>query len=257
MHPAQEVGGSDLKGAVGSYSRPQDYGPPSATWVPSDSPVLPRTQGDTASPYWRMNHQESPITPVFAPYSPSLQQQLPQSNWSHAPAEQGARDELGWGTAPQRSMSYSHPDTIRHSSTFPSFPHPGVQSSIREDFNHRLPNPVQGDLYSPSLTPGTNSVPGEASSTSTAEEHTPQHTHSSIPLPPPSFPAQSAQPWQPFPYAKAPLPTGNEAFTNWYQNPPATLSQQDGQVEAMAPAYPHPEPYGGIYGYPNVTQGAR
>lgn len=281
MPLVQELGDADMKGRTdsfspenkgtilssrprgqpndlsGPFSRPQEYGPPSGGWIPSDSPALSKPPGDTVPPYWRLNSHESPLTSGYPPYSPSLQQ-LSQSNWSPAAIDQVPREELGWSTVPQRSMSYSNHETMSHNSGYPSYQHASNQSSIRDDFTHRTHQSAQSELYPPSLTPGANSISGtEASSNSTAAD-TPQLPHTSMPLPPPPFPSHSTQNWQqPYPYTKMSVQSGNESFGAWY-NPSSPVPPQEGQGEGMAPiTYGHSEPFAGMYNYPNTTQGGR
>lgn len=233
-------------------SRPYEYNAAphqSATnWMAPDASPSTKPQTEGWQPFGRINQQESPLTPAFSPFTPSLQGPPPQ-NWPASHPEPSPREELAW-PVPQRSISYSNLEGLHNQQQYP----PYSNSSSQQGSGVYTPKPRvlhSTGMYPPPIqTSGTAAPPYEASSATASD--TPHQPHSAQSLPP--VPVSNWQ--QSYPYQK-PASAGPEYHEGWSAGHGGQQQQQQQQHQQGAPppsgGY-YPDSGHGIY-YPPPQQG--
>ncbi|KAH8602836.1 hypothetical protein B0O99DRAFT_604437 [Bisporella sp. PMI_857] len=223
MPSIQDLGGPQMKrqrtesfspeSKVVTSSRNFEYGHGSTNWMAPEAspgakshPELPPP--DLQTPYWRVNHQESPITPAFSPFTPSLQIP-PLQTWSNNHPEPSPREDLSW-SVPQRSISYSNLEGIQnHHQNPPYASHP--QSHPISDHYTTKPRLQHTGMYPPPIsTSAGNHPPTEYSPAATSESA--QQSQSAGVLPPVTY----SQWQQPYSYQK-PVGSSSEHYSSWNQ----------------------------------------
>lgn len=180
-------------------------------WMAPDASGLKNeAQGDVPQPYWRQNNpQDSPLTPAFSPFTPSLQIPPPQ-NWPTAHAQPSPREDLSW-SVPQRSISYSNLEGLQNQQHqqqqyAPSYTQ-SPSSSIPDQYTTKSRGPQQHSGIYPSLS--TQTTGGMMAPTTSATNHESlPHPHSAASLPPAAFNS-----WQqPQHYQPKPIGSTNEGY---------------------------------------------
>lgn len=184
------------------YAQPPHHG--TTNWMAADaSPntTQPRTEGTQS--YWRVNPQDSPLTPAFSPFTPGLQIPPPQ-NWPPPHTDVSPRED-SWSSGPPRSISYGNLEGLQHSnSQYPQYPHP---PSINDHYTTK-PRVLQSSgMFPPPIQTSASSVGShEPISATSSDQH--QHAHSANSLP-------SFSNWQhPYSYQK-PVSAGTEHYSGW------------------------------------------
>lgn len=249
MPPIQDLGGPHMKkqrtesfspeNKVVTSSRNFDYGHGATNWMaPDASPSTSAKPQEIPPSYWRVNAQDSPMTPAFSPFTPSLQVPPPQ-NWSASQTEPSPRDELSW-SVPQRSMSYGNLESLQNHSQYSPYPNPHSQGPPISDHFSTKPRSMHSGMFPPPISTSSSILPPPEISSAPAGEG-PQHPHSAGP----HYPNWT----QPYPYQKP----ASESYGSWN-------SSHGGQPhipeEGHAPpgGYAYGEPSSGIY-YPPPPQG--
>ncbi|KAH8815274.1 hypothetical protein F5884DRAFT_665693 [Xylogone sp. PMI_703] len=225
MPPIQELDGpkrrrtDSFSSEVRGSSRGLEYPPiSSAGWVPSEPSAVRGTNphGDMPLSSWRINAQDSPVTPTFSPYG---QGQMSLQSWQQPVAD--ARDEMSW-SLPQRSASYGNLEALHSGHQYSAYPQPTTHH-IAE------PYPPKHGGHHPALYPQ-----GVSTSPTTLSELS---SNPADGLP------QAYNHWQqPYPSME---PNG-PAYGSWNGNPRHPQMVEAGQVPMQ---YGYPEPPNGSY-YP-------
>lgn len=223
------------------YAAPSDYQSHTTPWMQSEPSTASRPSSDVS--YWRLNSQESPITPAFSPFSPNLH--LPQQhNWPPTAAEPTPREDINW-SAPQRSMSFGNLE-VPHQSSYPHFPQPISQPNSRDSL---APRSIQqaAEPYLREL-PDTHDIPTSTAPSGQPLDHS-AHGTGTATLPPfSSGQGWSSQAPPQYNFSKAPLSQGGGGFAPWYstgQSLPPTTQVAGGSIQPMQ--YGGGQSYGGIY----------
>jgi hypothetical protein len=203
--------------------------------APDASPSTSKAPSEIPPSYWRVNAQESPMTPAFSPFTPSLQVPPPQ-NWPASQAESIQRDEMSW-SVPQRSMSYGSLESLQSHNQYSPYPNLHSQAPPISDHYSTKPRSMHSGMFPPPISTSSSTLP-PPETLSAASSEGPQHPHSAGP----HYPN-----WQqpPYTYQK---PTG-ESYGSW-------SSSHGGQPEGHAPpaGYNYGEPPSNMY-YPPPPQG--
>ncbi|KAH9218975.1 hypothetical protein DL95DRAFT_487244 [Leptodontidium sp. 2 PMI_412] len=221
------------------YTQSAHHG--TTNWMAPDaspSTANPKTEG--SQPYWRVNPQDSPLTPAFSPFTPGLQIPPPQ-NWPNPHPEASPREDPGW-SVPQRSISYSNLEGLhsQHQNTqYAQYPPP---PPINEHYTTK-PRVLQSSgMYPPPIQTSPSTVAShDPISATSSEPH--QHPHSAHSLPPVQFSS-----WQqPYSYQK-PASAGPDHYPGW-------TGPQGGQqhLPHLQTDQGHPPPAG--YGYGDPSNG--
>ncbi|KAE8447449.1 hypothetical protein EG329_010722 [Mollisiaceae sp. DMI_Dod_QoI] len=213
-------------------------------WMAPDASPGAKPQTEVPQPYWRVNQQESPLTPAFSPFTPSLQIPPPQ-NWPASHPEPSPREDIGW-SVPQRSISYSNLEGLHNHQQYSPYPNPPPQAG--PDQYAAKPRVLHSSgMYPPPIqTSGAPVPPYEAASATSSD--TPQHPHSAQSLPP--VPISNWQ--QPYSYQK-PASAGPEYHEGWSAGHGGQPHLQPG-TQAPPSGYGYPDPGPGMY-YPPPHQG--
>lgn len=162
--------------------------------APNASPGT-KPQGDVSQTFWRPNPQESPITPAFSPFTPSLQIP-PAQNWPPPHTEPSPRDEIAW-SVPQRSSSYSNLDGLQNQQQYSHYPPTNPQHQGLEAYTNK-----SRIMYPPAITTsGSHSIEHPSATT--------PHPQSAGALPQGNYPNWQQQPYA---YQKAP---SNEQYGSY------------------------------------------
>ncbi|KAL2064857.1 hypothetical protein VTL71DRAFT_3997 [Oculimacula yallundae] len=263
MPPIQDLGGPQMKrqrtesfspeDKVVTTSRTFEYTQPAhhgtTNWMaPEASPSTANPKTEASQPYWRVNAQDSPLTPAFSPFTPGLQIPPPQ-NWPAPHTEASPREDPGW-SVPQRSISYSNLEGLhnQHQNTqYAQYPPP---PPINDHYTTKPRVLQSSSMYPPPIQTSASSIAShDPISASSSESH---HPHSAHSLPP--VPYSNWQ--QPYSYQKPPT-TGPEHYPGW--NGPQggqhlPLLQTDQGHPPPAPGYGYGDPSNGMY-YPAPHQG--
>jgi len=234
MPPIQDLGGPQMKkpktesfdpeNKIVATSRNFDFNHGSTSWIPPDtSPNTAKTPSDMP-PYWRVNPQDSPMTPAFSPFTTIP----PPQNWSTSQAEPVHRDELSW-SVPQRSMSYSNLESLQSQNQYSPYPH--SQAPPLSDHFSAKPRTMHSGMYPPLISTPSSILPPPETVSSTASEGPPLHPHSAGP----HYPTWQQQPYG---YQKSP----GEPYGAW-----------SGQHGGSHPEEGHPPPPGYLYAEPPST----
>ncbi len=177
-------------------SRNFDYNHGATNWMaPEASPSTSKTPSDIP-PYWRVNAQDSPMTPAFSPFTPGLQIPPPH-NWPTSQAEPIQRDELTW-SVPQRSMSYGNLETLHSQNQYSPYPNPHSQHPPPLDHYSTKPRTIQSGMFPPPISTSSNILP-PPETVSAASIESSQHPHAAGPHYPnwqPHYPAISKANWR-------------------------------------------------------------
>ncbi|KAG0650969.1 hypothetical protein D0Z07_2503 [Hyphodiscus hymeniophilus] len=249
MPPIQDLGGPHMKKSktesfapenkVITSSRNFDYHHGATNWMASEaSPSTSKTPSDMP-PYWRVNPQDSPMTPAFSPFTPSHQIPPPQ-NWPTSQAEPVQRDEMTW-SVPQRSISYSNLESLHNQNQYSPYSNSHSQAPPLSDHYSTKPRTMQSGMFPPSISTASNILPPPEIVSATSSEGS-HHPHSAGP----HYPH-----WQQ-PYPPYQKPT-SESYGSWngsHAGPPHIPE------EAHAPpaAYAYGEPPSNMF-YPPPPQG--
>lgn len=252
MPSIQDLGGPQMKRQrtesfspetkVVTSSRNFEYGHGTTNWMASDASPGVKPQTEISQSYWRPNPQESPLTPAFSPFTPSLQIPPPQ-NWPNAHPDASPRDDLSW-SVPQRSISYSNLEGLQgHPQYGAPFQHPHNQPNHNHsasDHYTTKPRTLQSGMYPPPIS--TSTGPHSATETPSATTSEPgQHAHSAGALP-----SHYPQWQQPYSYQK-PVVSGSEPYGAWHNSHGAPHNlPEEGHAP---PTYAYGDPAGGGY-YP-------
>jgi hypothetical protein len=233
------------KVAVVTSSRNFDYNHGPTNWMaPDASPGLKQQgQGDVPQTFWRQNNaQDSPLTPAFSPFTPSLQIPPPQ-NWPTPHTEPSPRDDISW-SVPQRSISYSNLEGL-HSSQHhqqqqqytPSYTQ-SPSSSIPDHYTTKPRGHQQHPgMYPPLSTQATSGMMAPATSATTNEPS--PHPHSAGSLPPATF-----SPWQQH-YQPKPIGSNSEGYGYPHHDGlprPNPIPQYPGEAHHPTSGAPPPAP---------------
>jgi len=216
---------------VATSSRNFDYSHGGPTnWMAVDASPSTKPQPDIANSYWRMNNQDSPMTPAFSPFTPNLPNPSAQ-NWTPQQAEPSPREEMSW-SVPQRSISYSNLE--------------GLQGG-HQAYSPYPPRMQQhAGMYPPPISTSTSAIP--ASESSSASTSTPQHSHSAGALP------GTFSTWHQPPYTyQKPAGSSLDAYGNWSSGQQPQISE--GQTEPAHYSYGEPGSGGVFYPGPPPHQG--
>jgi hypothetical protein len=229
--------------SVVTSSRNFDYH--GTNWMASDaSPSTTKPQTEVSQSFWRANPQDSPLTPAFSPFTPSLQIPPPQS-WPPPQTEASPRDELAW-SVPQRSISYSNLEGLQGQQHYAPFQHPPSQ---QVDHYTTKPRMVHSGMYPPPISTSGSAI-SAAETVSTTNEPS-QHPHSAGSLPPTPYHS-----WQPSYSLQKPGGSSGEPYGSWN----APHGGQPHLLEAGAhggqTGYAYGEPTSGMY-YPPPPHAGR
>ncbi|KAG9245697.1 hypothetical protein BJ878DRAFT_337641 [Calycina marina] len=233
------AGPPDLAPVVTS-SRNFEYSQGVTNWMASDiSPGVKSHHGrpppDSSSMYWRGQHQDSPMTPAFSPFTPSGQN-LPVQTWPKSQPEPNQRDDASW-PAPHRSMSYNnleggvtnphqHPQSYQQAS---HSDHPPQHYTIKSRASHLEHYPP------PPIVTSSSHHSSEYMSSATSES-SPHHSQSAGALPPACY-----SHWQqPCSYQR-PVVTNSESYEGWSSALPPAHHVSDGYA-MPDPNYHYPPP---------------
>ena len=229
----------------GATSRSYDYSHGNTNWMAPDA--SPSTKPpDLPQSFWRVNNQDSPLTPAFSPFTPSLPIPPPQS-WPATHSEASPRDEMSW-PVPQRSISYSNLEGLNNHHHYGSFPHPqNPQPHPSPDHYTSKPRAMHSSMYPPPISTSNSGHPAtEATSAATSDPS--QHSYSAGSLPPAHYPH-----WQqPYPYQK-PVGPSSEPYSPWgnpHSAPHHGLSEE-GHATPTGYGYGDPASGGGFYPPPH------
>ncbi|TVY83982.1 hypothetical protein LSUE1_G001342 [Lachnellula suecica] len=235
------------KVAVVTSSRNFEYNHGATNWMAPDASPSIKHQGEMPQSFWRPNPQDSPLTPAFSPFTPSLQIPPPQ-NWPAPQPEPSPRDDVSW-SGPQRSISYSNLEGLQNHHHYT--PYTNAPSNTVTDHYTTKPRTQHSGMYPPPISAPTSAVTAPTSSSMTNEAT--HHPHSAGPLP--STPFQTWQ--QPYSYQKPPGSSA-EGYGAW-NAPHEALPRPSGYgTEAPPPQqqYAYPEPTSGMY-YPGPPHQGR
>ncbi|TAQ84847.1 hypothetical protein B7494_g6839 [Chlorociboria aeruginascens] len=216
MPPIQDLGGPNIKRQRTESFSPENKGVPPrnyeynqgpTNWMAPNASPSTKTQAELPSSYWRVGPQDSPLTPAFSPFTPSLQIPPPQ-NWPSHPSEPSSREDLSW-SGPQRSFSYSNLEGVQNHHSYAPYAHPPPPHPSNDHYKSRMEHP---GMYPPPISTSAPSLPpAETSSASTPS-------------------------WQsPYPYPK-PAGTSAEGYGSYGASP--HLSDEGNPVSGHGPPYP-------------------
>ncbi|KAH8657503.1 hypothetical protein BGZ60DRAFT_383685 [Tricladium varicosporioides] len=257
MPSIQDLGGPQMKRqrtesfspenkgvAVVTSSREFNYNHGPTNWMAPDASPGIKQQGEIPQQFWRPNPQDSPLTPAFSPFTPSLQIP-PTQSWPTPHPEPSPRDDMSWSVPhpPQRSISYSNLEGLQHQQQqFPAYSQ-APQNPVAEHYTTK-PRVQHTGMYPPPLATSTSGMMTTPTSATTNESL--PHPHSAGSLPPSAFQGWPQQ--QSYAYQKPP-PQHHEGYQNWtaphegLPRPPG----YSGDSHAPAPAYGYPDPQQGMY----------
>lgn len=220
------------KVAVVTSSRNFDYNQGATNWMAPDASPSIKHQAEMPQSFWRPNPQDSPLTPAFSPFTPSLQIPPPQ-NWPPHHPEPSPREDISW-SAPQRSISYGNIESLQNHHQYP--PYSNAPPNATEHYTTK-----PRGMYPPPISAPASAITAPASS-SIANEAI-HHPHSAGPLSSAQF-----QTWQqPYSYQK-PAGTSAEGYGGYTSH--EALPRPSGFVSQAPPPpqhYTYPEPASGMY----------
>ncbi|CZT47951.1 uncharacterized protein RSE6_08577 [Rhynchosporium secalis] len=231
------------------YTQPAHHG--ATNWMaPEASPSTANPKTESSQSYWRVNPQDSPLTPAFSPFTPGLQISTTQ-NWPTPHTEVSPREDTAW-SAPQRSISYSNLEGLhnQHQSTqYAQYPPP---PPINEHAYTTKPRVLQSSsMYPPPIQTSASPLASHDPISATSSETHPQ-PHSAHSLPP--VPYSNWQ--QPYSYQK-PAASGPDQYSAWNgsqgQQHLPHLQTEQGHLPPP-PGYGYGDPSNGMY-YPASHQG--
>ncbi|KAM3086584.1 hypothetical protein ACMFMG_000712 [Clarireedia jacksonii] len=221
MPPIQDLAGTQMKSLrtdsfspenkVVASSRNFEYNPGPTNWVASE--VSPNTK--TPADYWRVNSQESPITPAFSPYGASNMHIPNPQGWSGQGQQSQETRQPEW-SAPQRSTSYSNLEGLQSSGQYTTY---GLPPSATDQYAASRPRQQHPGMYPPPITTANAISAPEISSASSIA--TP-HAQSAGAMSTGSFSGWNNQSYS---YAKVP-PVGSNVDTYNAWNPSHATHQQ-------------------------------
>jgi hypothetical protein len=217
---------------VVTSSRNYEYAQPppgNTNWMAPEVSPNAKTPGDVSQTFWRVNPQDSPITPAFSPFTPNLS--IPSGQgWPASHPEASPREDMSWGSGPQRSISYSNIEGLQSQQHYSPYPNPPTPS-VPDHYEAKPRIVPSSGMYPPPISTSGNHPTPPGSASAPVHGHADQHAHVANSLPSSSYPNWQQQ--QPYTYQK-PANTGAEQFGGWNAPP------QGG----------HPQGYG--YGDPGV-----
>lgn len=199
---------------VVTSSRPYEYPHPSGTtnWMAPEPSPSAKPHSDAPQPFWRVNPQDSPLTPAFSPYTPNL----PPQNWPASHTEASPREDVNW-SVPQRSMSYNNLEGLQNQQSYSPYHHP-PPGPISDHYTTK-PRVLQssGMYPPPPISTAANPAPPPETASTAPPETTQPHSANSLP----------------------PVP-----FSNWqqpysYQKPPSASSEYHGAWNSPHGNQPH------------------
>jgi len=220
-----------------SHGNQTNWVPPDASPAVRSHPELP--QADVPNMYWKGNHQESPITPAFSPFTPSGPIP-PVHTWPNNQPEPSPREDLSW-SVPQRSISYSNLEGIpnQYPQSYQPSPHPQNHPADHYTTKPRLSH---SGIYPPPITTTQGHSAGDYVVATTSEN--PQHAQSAGVLPPAGY-----SHWQqPYSYQRPVVPS-SEPYGSWNPSQPPHHIPEEGHGQPANYGIPDPN-----YHYPH-TQG--
>ena len=233
---------SDNRPVVTS-SRNFEYGHGGQTnWAAPEAPPAVRThperpQPDVPGMYWKGNHQESPITPAFSPFTPSGQAP-PVQTWPNNHPDPSPREDLSWSIPPQRSMSYSNLEGVPNQYPQPYQPPPQSQAHPTDHYTTK-PRMSHPGIYPPPITTTSSHSAGDYVVATTSGS--PHQVQSAGVISPAGYPH-----WQqPYSYQRPVVPS-NEPYGAWNNSQPAHPIPEEGHGQHMNYGMPDPN-----YHYPN------
>jgi len=226
-----------------SSSRTFDYSHSSTNWMAPDASPSAKAPTDVP-PFWRVNPQDSPMTPAFSPFTPNLH--IPPQNWPPVGTDPSPREDLGW-SVPQRSISYGNLESLHHQNLHPYVPfqhstrHPAVENYTTKARG------LQSGMYPPPLSTSTSTISAVETSPATTTD-TSQHSAGSLP-------SATYSSWQqPYSYPK-PVGSSAESYGGWsssHGGHPALPEEE----HAAPTSYGYGEPASGMY-YPPLSHPGR
>lgn len=257
MPPIQDLGGPHMKrqrtesfspeNKVVTSSRNFEYNTAphqgATNWMAPDASPSTKPQSDVPQSFWRVNPQDSPLTPAFSPFTPSLQIPPPQ-NWPASHPEPSPREDIGW-SVPQRSISYSNLEGLHNNHQYGPYANPSPQSGPDPYTKPRILQ--SSSMYPPPIQTSGPAVPPYEAASATSSE-TPQHPHSAQSLPP--VPMSNWQ--QPYSYQK-PASAGPDYHEGWSAGHGGPQHLPQG-TQPPPPGYGYQDPGHGMY-YPPPHQG--
>lgn len=231
------------KVAVVTSSRNYDYNQGTTNWMAPDASPGIKHQGDVSQQYWRQNPQDSPLTPAFSPFTPSLQIP-PHQNWPTPHTEPSPREDMSW-SVPQRSMSYNNLEGLQsHQPNYAPYSQAPPSNTVPDHYTTK-PRPQQlPGMYPPPLSSSSMMAP----TTSATTTEPPPHPHSAGALPPAPY-GSWQQPYYPKPIGS----TGEDYNHGWNSSHGLPRpAQYSGDNHAPAPATTYyAEPQSGMYYAPH------
>lgn len=211
-------------------------------WMAPDASPSTKAQTDVPQSFWRVNPQDSPLTPAFSPFTPSLQIPPPQ-NWPASHPEPSPREDIGW-SVPQRSISYSNLEGLHNNQQYSPYAHPPPQPGPDP---YTKPRVLQSsNMYPPPIQTSGPAVPPYEAASATSSE-TP-HPHSAQSLPP--VPMSNWQ--QPYSYQK-PASAGPDYHEGWSAGHGGQHHGLPQEPQAPPSGYAYQDPGHGLY-YPPPHQ---
>lgn len=213
---------------VVTSSRNYEYppGPQGPTnWMAPDASPSTKAQGDVPQTFWRVNPQDSPITPAFSPFTPNMAIP-PSQGWPASHPEPSPREDMSWGSGPQRSISYSNLEGMQSQQHYSAYPNPPTPS-VPEHYEAKPRIVPSSGMYPPPISTSQNHPPPPGPASAPVHGISDQQPHSANSLPPVPFSnwqqQQQQQQHSPYTYQK-PASAGTEHYGGW--NAPQHAEQQ-------------------------------
>ena len=241
LSPRLFLSRSDIFPVVTS-SRTFDYNH-GTNWMARDASPSTTKSPEGTQTYWRVNPQDSPLTPAFSPFASNHQIPPPQ-NW---PSHTGVspRDESAWGPVPQRSISYSNIEGLQNQHPYVPFSHAPQQVGDHYTTKPRMVNPGIPGMYQPPISTSGSSMSATETTPTTHEPS--QHPHPAGSSHP-GMPSAPYQNWQhPYSYQKSAGSSG-DSYGAW-NAPQGSHGQAEVGVHGEQTSYMYGEPQNGMY-YP-------
>jgi len=210
-------------------------------WMAPDASPSAKAQGDTSQTFWRVNPQDSPLTPAFSPFTPNLAIP-PQQGWPASHTEPSPREDMSWGPGPQRSISYSNLEGLQNQQHYSPYPNPPT-SSVPEHYESKPRILPSSGMYPPPIATSGNNPPqpGPASAPVLGMPDHPSHSAGSLPPVPFSNWQQQQQPQ--YSYQK-PASAGAEQYGGWHGAQHGEHPSQQGYGYGDPGVYYPPQPHG-------------
>ena len=227
--------------SVVTSSRNFEYNHGPTNWMAADGSPGAKTQAEIPNSYWR-SHQESPMTPAFSPFTPSLHIP-PVHSWPNNHPEPSPREDLSW-PVPQRSTSYGNLENLQNNHPHSNYPPPPPPLGHHyPSSDHFTTKPRVLGSYPPPLSTSGGGHPTAQTSES------PHHSQSAGALPPVNYPH-----WQqPYSYQK-PIVSSSEPYSSW-SNPNGGHNSIPEEGHGPLPSFGYADPASTSYYPPPPHQG--